>query len=224
MRIFVLTIDIFSQILYDNCERVIFMSTKSLVYDRINKSSYKAYTSSDFLDLDNYKNVSKALETLEDNNLIHRAKRGIYYLAKQNELLGIAEPPNIDEIARAIARQYNFNIIPSSNYALNLIGISTQVPASYTYITDGPYNEYQIGKTIIKFKHATSKEINGLRYKNLIAIQAIKSLGRENITDKIKSQIAHFLDNEDIYELRHNSIKITAWIYDLLKEIIGGNN
>jgi len=203
---------------------MIFTSTRTLIYDRINKSSYKAFSSSDFLDLDNYKNVSKALEVLEDNNLIHRAKRGIYYLAKRNELLGIIEPPNIDEIAKAIARQYNFNIIPSSNYALNLIGISTQVPASYTYITDGPYNEYLIGKIIIKFKHATSKEINGLRYKNLIAIQAIKSLGKSNITDEIKSKIAHFLDDEDIYELRHNNIKITTWIYDLLKEIIGGIN
>src|SRR5574344_173784 len=124
------------------------MNTKELIYDRMNKSQFKAFTTSDFLDLDNYKNISKSLEILDDNSLILRARRGIYYLPKQNDLFGIIEPPNIDEIAKAIARQYNYNIIPSSNYALNIIGISTQVPSSYTYITNGPYNEYQIGKKI----------------------------------------------------------------------------
>lgn len=200
------------------------MCTRNLIYERITNSSFKAFTSADFLDLDNYKNISKALETLEDTGFLSRAKRGIYYQYKKNELFEFIEPPNIDEVAKAIARQYNYNIVPSSNHALNIIGISTQVPSSYTYITDGPYNEYQIGKITIKFKHATSKEINGLRYKNLIAIQAIKALGKENITDDIKLKILNFLDEDDISEIKNNTIKITAWIYDLFKSIIGDKN
>lgn len=196
------------------------MSTKNLIFERILNSSFKAFTASDFLDIGTYKNVSKALETLEDDGVILRAKRGIYYLSTKDNLLGFIKPPDINEVAHAIARQYNLSIIPSANYALNIIGISTQIPNKYIYISNGPYKDYLIGKIPIKFKHATFKEINGLRYKNLIAVQAIKALGKDNIDDKTKIKINNFLDDKDKEELRNNKIKITAWIYDLLKNII----
>ena len=197
------------------------MCTRNQILDRIKKSHFKAFTTADFLDLGSYKNVSKALETLKNSGMLISARRGVYCPAKKNALLGFIEPPDIDEVARAIARQYNFNIVPSSNFALNLIGVSTQVPSSYIYISDGPYREYQVGKMRIEFKHATSKEINGMRYKNLIAIQAIKALGKENVTDEIKEKISCFLDEKDKAELRKNQFKITAWIYDILKSIVG---
>ena len=200
------------------------MHTKELIVKRINTSPFRAFTTSDFLDLGTYKNASKVLETLEDDGILKRARRGIYYLSKKNELLGIEEAPDVNEIAKAIARQYNFNIVPSSNYALNIIGISTQVPHTYTYISSGPYNEYKIGKMTIKFKHGTSKEINNLQYKNLIAIQAIKALGKNNIDENIKHKINVFLDESSKAELRENYTKITAWIYDLLKSIINEEN
>ena len=196
------------------------MSTRDLVLERANELPYKAFTSSDFLDLEAYKNISKALETLQKSGDLLRARRGVYYLPRKNRKFGFIEPPDIDEVAKAIARQYNLSIVPSSNHALNMVGISTQVPSGYSYITDGPYNEYMVGNIPIRFKHATKKEINGLRFKNLVAIQAIKSLGRCNITKDVETKISRFLDEDDKQELRQNKIKITSWIYDLLRRCI----
>lgn len=193
--------------------------TSERILERINNEKLGAFTSSDFSDIDNYKMISKALEILDDKGVIKRARRGIYYIPKYNELLGIEEAPNIDDIAKAIARQYNFIIIPSGNYALNMIGLSTQVPIKYIYITNGPYNEYEVGNNTIYFKHSTSREINNLPYKILICIQALKTIGKNNIDDGVIKKIKSFLDDSDINNLKTQNYKITSWIHDILKSL-----
>lgn len=154
-------------------------SIQSMMMDRINLHNLKAFSSSDFLDLGNYKAVSKALEKLEDEGKTLRAKRGIYYLRNNNNIFKIIEPPDIYEVAKAIARQYNWNIVPSGNFSLNLVGLSTQVPSKYIFISSGPYNKYKIDNIELIVKHSTSKEVSSLPLNILIAIQAIKSIGKE---------------------------------------------
>ena len=194
-------------------------NTSERILERINSEKYGAFTSSDFSDIDNYKMISKTLETLDDKGIIKRARRGIYYVPKYNELLGIEEAPSINEIAKAIARQYNLIIIPSGNYALNLIGLSTQVPIKYVYITNGPYNEYEVGNNTIYFKHSTSREINNLPYKILICIQALKTIGKNNIDENVIKKISCFLDDGDKNNLKTKNYKITSWIHDILKSV-----
>jgi predicted transcriptional regulator of viral defense system len=198
---------------------VIMSNTSERILERINSEKYGAFTSSDFSDIDNYKMISKTLETLDDKGIIKRARRGIYYIPKYNELLGIEEAPSINEIAKAIARQYNLIIIPSGNYALNLIGLSTQVPIKYVYITNGPYNEYEVGNNTIYFKHSTSREINNLPYKILICIQALKTIGKNNIDENVIKKISCFLDDGDKNNLKTKNYKITSWIHDILKSV-----
>ena len=189
---------------------------ENAILDRINKNKYGAFTSSDFLCLGKYKAISKALETMDDNKIIKRIIRGVYYVPYFDKELNIFSLPKIDDIANALARQYNWNIVPSGNYALNLIGISTQVPSQYVYVIDGPYREYQVGKISLKFKHTTSKEVNGLPIHVLIAIQAMKKIGKDNLDDLMREKIHSYLTNEDYEVLKSNNYKITSWIYDEL--------
>ena len=192
-------------------------NTRNAVLNRMKKSNYGAFTSSDFSDIDNYKMVSKSLEILEDQQIIKRARRGVYYIPKFNETLGIEEMPNINEIANAIARHFNIIIIPSGNYALNIIGISTQIPTKYTYITNGPYNEYKVGNNTIYFKHSTSRVVTNLSYKILIVIQGLKTLGKDNVDNDIIYKIGKFLDKTDKEYIKTHNLRITSWINDILK-------
>ena len=147
------------------------------ILERLEASSLKAFTSRDFMDLGNYKLVSKALETLTNDGTLRRARRGIYYLHKIHPVLGIEEMPSIDDIAHAIARQFNWTITPSGNYVLNMLGLSTQVPQQFVYISSGPYNAFDVFGCTIIFKHSASKDICGLSNNNQLVIQAIKELG-----------------------------------------------
>ena len=192
--------------------------TMKEIMKRINKIHFGAYTTSDFLDLAKYKTVSKSLELLEDEGYLKKAKRGVYYKPQFIATLGIETFPSLDDIASAIARQYNWEIIPTGNSALNLIGISTQVPAKTIYISNGPYREYKVGNNSITLKHSTTKEIYSIRRKNLIAIQAIKELGKDGINESEIKLINMFLDKDDKKEII-KGIKTTTWIYEKLRRI-----
>src|SRR5882762_9679778 len=80
-----------------------------------------------FLFAGNAKAISKALERLTDKNEIVRVATGIYVKPKQSRLLG-ALTPTIDEVANAIANRDKARIVPTGMYALNALGLSTQVP------------------------------------------------------------------------------------------------
>ena len=67
------------------------------------------------------------------------------------------------------------------------------------------------------FKHSTSKEVSSLPLNILIAIQAIKSIGKEKISDHDMDKIISFLSNDDKLMILTNQIKITSWIYEKLR-------
>lgn len=50
---------------------------------------------------------------------IKKIIKGFYYNPKYNEILYDYESVSIPEVAKAIARKYNWMITPSSNTALN---------------------------------------------------------------------------------------------------------
>lgn len=198
--------------------------TKDKILERIDEKKFGAFTSSDFKDIDNYKNINKTLERLEDEEVIARVRRGVYILRKYNDILGLEESPEMNEIAKAIARQFNIIIVPSGNYSLNIVGLSTQVPSKYVYITNGPYNEYEIGNNKIYFKHSTSKEITELPYRILVSIQCLKTIGKENIDHIVLDKVSSFLTLEDKEFIRDNNLRITSWIYEELKKVGNYNN
>ena len=65
-----------------------------------------------------------------------------------------------------------------------MLGLSTQVTAVWSYISGGPYKTYEWDKTKIEFKHRTNKEVTGLSPMTILAIQALKTLGKENVDEK----------------------------------------
>ena len=87
-------------------------------------------------------------------------------------------------VAKALARCYHWTIAPCGDTALNMLGLSAQVTAVWSYISDGPYKTYEWDKTKIEFKHRTNKEVTGLSPMTILAIQALKTLGKENVDEK----------------------------------------
>ena len=65
-----------------------------------------------------------------------------------------------------------------------MLGLSTQVTAVWSYISDGPYKTYEWDKTKIEFKHRTNKEVTGLSPMTILVIQALKTLGKEHVDEK----------------------------------------
>ena len=90
----------------------------------------KAFMAKDFLDIASRGSIDVALTSLTSAGKIRRIRRGLYDLPIVNPDLGGELSPDIDEAARTIARRNRWTIIPEGPWAANLVGLSTQVPAT----------------------------------------------------------------------------------------------
>ena len=177
---------------------------------------------SDFSDLADEATVRKALSRLEEDGKIRRIMRGVYENPKFNDFLGEYVKPHPDKIAKALARNYGWTIVPCGDTALNMLGLSTQVPAVWLYVSDGNYREYTCGNFVIQFKRTTNKEISKISFKTALVIQAIKALGKDKITGDVIEKIRSLTTDEEKEQMFVEAKYATAWIYDVIKEICGG--
>ena len=184
----------------------------------------KVFFANDFLDITSNTTIRQILKRLADEDKIKRVIDGFYYNPKYSELIGEYEAVSIHELALAIARKYNWNIAPYNSTALNLLGLSTQVPTHYKYISSGRYKEYKIGDTIIEFQKVNPGEISNMSLKTATVIQAIKSLGKENITNEVIQKIRENLTEKERIDLMNESKSVPAWIYEVIREISEGKN
>lgn len=177
------------------------------------------FITSDFFDIADTNVVNKCLSRLEKDNVIRRVIRGVYEYPEYSEFLNEYVAPSPDKVAHALARNYGWTIVPCGDTALNMLGLSTQVPAVWSYVSDGTYKTYEYDKIVLQFKQTTNKEITGISYKTALVIQAIKSLGKENTDIKKIQKISKSLTEEEKRKVLTEAKHATAWIYETIKKI-----
>ncbi len=161
--------------------------------------------------------VRQALNRLEDKKILVRLARGIYLFPKTHKVLGVLYP-TIDEIAKAIAKRDKARIIPSGLYALNKLGLSTQVPTNAVYLTDGSPREIKVRSGSIKFKVAPTKLLAARNDKMILIIQALKFIKKEHITQETTELIREHLKTINSEDLKHDLKLAPRWISDLLSK------
>lgn len=177
------------------------------------------FSISDFTIYGKYDTIKKVLIRLEDTNRIVRIIDGIYIVPRYSKLTKELIPPSINDIAGFIAEKYGWSIVPTGNTCLNYLGLSTQMPAHYEYISDGPYRKYEVLGFTINFKHTTNKEVKNLSYKSAVVVQAIKAIGKDSIDKKMLLKIRDCLSEDEKQRLLYECGKVTTWVYECIKEI-----
>ena len=191
-----------------------------LIRDRINQSEIGAvFVAVDFVDISDKASVNAYLARLVDEGLIRRVLRGVYDKPEYNDFLGEYVAPSPDKVANALARNFGWTIVPCGDTALNLLGLSTQVPAAWVYVSDGTYNEYSYDNTIIRFKRITNKEVSKLSYRTALTVQALKALGKDKIDDAIIKRLGNLLTAEEKKTMLKEAKTATSWIYEYIKLI-----
>jgi hypothetical protein len=163
----------------------------------------------------NAKAVNKALERLVQQGKLYRIATGIYTLPVVSEYVG-AIFPDIDDIAVAIAKRDKARIVPTGSYALYKLGLTTQVPMNVVYYTDASARKISIGKRTIKFKKASSRNLAFTSEISMLAVQALRTIGKGNATDEEVRHIKNILQNENPKLFQHDLLLAPVWIRDLL--------
>lgn len=174
---------------------------------------------SDLLDLAPLPSVNMALSRLSAKGDIRRVMRGIYEKPRYSKLLGEQVATDPAETAYAIARKNRWSVAPAGEAALNQLRLSTQVPAVWIYVSDGPYKEYSCGGVKISFRHTSNKEATGYSPITILLIQALRALGRKHVGAAEMKTLQENLSEENKKIALREAQSTTSWIYDLIKQI-----
>lgn len=180
-----------------------------------------AFFSNDFVDEFARTQIDNALSDLTKEGRIRRVCRGIYDYPKYSNLLGQELSPDFDQVAHAFARKFNWRILPSGDAALNILGLSTQVPGRYVYLSDGPNRKYSINKYTLEFKSTVLKDIGFKHQESGVIVQAIKALGRDRVSGDVIDKIRKKIDSNKCREVLKDTKSVTSWIYDYVKQVCG---
>ena len=159
--------------------------------------------------------VRSALVRLCKDGEIMRVARGIYCYPKIDRKWSSGFiPPSIEDIANGIAKRDKVRIAPAGAYVLNLLGLSTQIPANVVFVTDGSQRRVSIGKGKgILFKHTS--EMRTFAYKSklmLLIVTALREIGEGNVTEKQLSIIKKHLETVTTEEFEKDIQLAPIWI------------
>jgi len=163
--------------------------------------------------------VRQALKRLAEKNEIKRIAQGIYVRPKQNEFIGEIIP-TAEEVAVGIAKRDKIRIIPTGVFALNALGLSTQIPMKLVYLTDGSPREIQIGKRSIKFKKTTPKALSVKGTKSALVVQVLREIGKDKVREDELQKIHDVLKSEDVRNLKHDIQLVPDWIRKIMEKAL----
>ncbi|HDL63959.1 MAG TPA: hypothetical protein ENH12_01075 [Proteobacteria bacterium] len=177
------------------------------------------FSNNEFSDIGSPASIDIALHRLYKSGKIRRVFRGIYDYPKYSDLLGQWLSPDIDRTAHALARRSGWRIQPSGNTALNLLGISTQVPARFIYLSNGPNRIYRIGGIDLTFKKTTLKEAALQHRESALLVQAIKALTSQNNIDEFINLARKRFSISERKRILKDTRYITDWIVEIIRRI-----
>jgi hypothetical protein len=173
----------------------------------------------DFQELGSSEAVRLSLFRLEKKDFIVRIAQGIYVRPKESSLIGKLTT-SAEEVAEAIAKRDRIRTVPTGSYALNALGLSTQVPMNIVLLTDGSPREIKVGKRTIKFKKITPKNLLAKGRISRLAIQALKEIGNGKITAEEEQKILGLLRKEEVNDLKHDIALAPVWIQKIMKKAL----
>lgn len=155
--------------------------------------------------------IRQILSDLCGQGLITRISYGIYVKPMRSKF-GIVFPP-VGDIVIAIAKRDRAKILPTGNTAINLLGLSTQVPMNSEYITSGSAREIKLGNRSIRLKRSVPKNFEYKGELMPILVQAMKAIGKDNLTDEHVGIIHKLLKEHPEDKTWQDDVQLApAWI------------
>ncbi len=175
------------------------------------------FTPSDFLTVAVRSSVDQALSRLVKGGQLRRLARGLYDYPKLHPKLGPLSPTP-DDVAQALARETGSQVQIAGARAANALGLSTQVPAQSTYLTDGPSRRVVLGKRVVDLRHASPKHLIAPGSPAGTVVQALRHVGPVRAAD-VAQIAARRLSANDKKTLASTAMQAPAWMRPTLVSI-----
>ena len=163
--------------------------------------------------------VGSTLAELAESGVLFKMAQGIYVKPRKSRF-GLVLP-SIEKIVQAIAMRDNAEVLPTGTTALNALGLSTQVPMNYSYLTSGSERTIKLANRQVVLKRGVPK--NFCYKTRLIALltQALRALKQENVGDSELQIIRELINKEtDKKNLAKDVDAMPGWMKRIIKPML----
>lgn len=178
-----------------------------------------AFSQSDFADVGTRAAIDKALQRLAGKGTVRRVMRGIYHYPEYSKRLNLTLGPDMDQVARALARKFRWNIQATGMAALNLLGLSTQVQGRYVYMSDGPNRKYDLDGKELTFEHTAVRDSGFRLRESALLVGGLKALGSDRITEDTVRKLRATIPDDLKPKILKDTRTAVAWVRDVVLKI-----
>ena len=177
------------------------------------------FSATDFLsDFKRYE-IDESLSSLAKDGKIRRCIRGIYDYPIFSSILNKIVAPDVDKVAQALARKFRWHILPHGDTALNYLGLSTQIPGTYLYLSSGPNREYDLAGQLLQFQSTKQREAIFKYPESALATQALRALGEKHITAEILTRLQSCFTASQWQKIKQDTTAVSGWIYEYIRQL-----
>ena len=163
--------------------------------------------------------VGGTLSELANVGVLTKITQGIYVKPLKSRF-GVVLP-TVDKVVQAIATRDNAQVLPSGMTALNVLGLSTQVPMNYTYLTTGSERTVKLANRQVTLKRGVPKNFCYETRLVALLVQALRALKQENINDDVLQIISSLISKEqDKESLMRDVDMMPAWMKRIVKPML----
>jgi hypothetical protein len=144
-----------------------------------------------------------------------RLSAGIYIYPKISKLVGVVYP-SVEDVVKQIGKHEKSRFVPTGLYALNKIGLSTQVPMRFVFLTDGAARELKIAGVRVKFQKTIAKNLAFKGKLTVLVVFALKDIGKDNLQESELHRINELLSHETKEIILHDSKLAPNWIAEIM--------
>ncbi len=163
--------------------------------------------------------VGGTLAGLTQEGLLVKLAQGIYAKPRRSRFGFVL--PSVDKIAQAIAARDNAEVLPSGMTALNVLGLSTQVPMKYSYLTTGSERTIKLENQEIRLKRGVPKNFCYKTKLIALLVQALKALKQQNVGQEEIQTIRSLISKEpDKTTLAKDVDMMPIWMKRIVKPML----
>ena len=163
--------------------------------------------------------VGGTLAGLTQEGLLVKLAQGIYAKPRRSRFGFVL--PSVDKIVQAIAARDNAEVLPSGMTALNVLGLSTQVPMKYSYLTTGSERTIKLENQEIRLKRGVPKNFCYKTKLIALLVQALKALKQQNVGQEEIQTIRSLISKEpDKTTLAKDVDMMPIWMKRIVKPML----
>lgn len=176
------------------------------------------FVPTDFLSFGSRQAVDIVLHRLVQKGTIRRLARGIYDFPEEHPVIGKLQP-SLEKIAETLVGRDCARIQPAGAYAANMLGLSDHVPAKVVFLTDGSSRKVKINATTIQLRRTTPKNMAMAGRLSGLLVQALRELGKKNVTAERIEHLKRILPLDKRQELIKDIRLIPEWMHSIFRKL-----